>query len=97
VRGSHIRFAPSIPNIRRCALKKLQGGGEFWSVRIGEQYRAVGCVPATRFNGFGPARTTSSTIYFREHWSRCVPFFSLKLCGAFAAFEPDLQNCLAGR
>ena len=30
---------PEHPSLR---FKKLQGGGEFWSVRIGEQYRAVG-------------------------------------------------------
>ena len=30
---------PNHPSLR---FKKLQGGGEFWSVRINEQYRAVG-------------------------------------------------------
>ena len=30
---------PDHPSLR---FKKLQGGGEFWSVRISEQYRAVG-------------------------------------------------------
>jgi hypothetical protein len=30
---------PDHPSLR---FKKLQGGGEIWSVRISEQYRAVG-------------------------------------------------------
>ena len=30
---------PEHPSLR---FKKLQGGGEFWSVRINDQYRAVG-------------------------------------------------------
>ena len=30
---------PDHPSLR---FKKLQGGGDFWSVRINEQYRAVG-------------------------------------------------------
>jgi len=30
---------PEHPSLR---FKKLQGGGEIWSVRINEQYRAVG-------------------------------------------------------
>ena len=31
--------SPEHPSLR---FKKLQGGGEFWSVRITDQYRAVG-------------------------------------------------------
>lgn len=31
--------SPGHPSLR---FKKLQGDGEFWSVRINEQYRAVG-------------------------------------------------------
>ena len=40
-RSAYQLFAnnPEHPSLR---FKKLQGGGEIWSVRVSEQYRAVG-------------------------------------------------------
>jgi len=54
---------PDHPSLR---FKKLQGGGEFWAVRINEQYRAVGVRSGDTINGFGSGHITSSTIFFRE-------------------------------
>ena len=51
---AYVRLAPSVkarlayqlfavnPEHPSLRFKKLQGGGEIWSVRINEQYRAVG-------------------------------------------------------
>ena len=49
------------PSLR---FKKLQGYDNVWSVRISEQYRAVGERKAIRSSGHGSDRTMSSTASF---------------------------------
>ena len=49
---------PEHPSLR---FKKLQGYANVWSVRINEQYRAVGERDGDMSSGRGSGRTTSST------------------------------------